>query len=324
MARFITHDSCGSGQCQKSRRPHGFTLVELLVVIAIIGILIAMLLPAVQAAREAARRLQCTSNLKQIGLAIHNYACTNKEFFPPGQPGEWRHGLFTLILPYMEQQGIYDQCDVMCEKNSVEPSYHDLYDTPIGMQVISSYICPSWPYDSAYDNGYTRGALTTYQGVAGAYEAELPFTPSPRNGDVPQNGMFGWQIVRKIPEVANGLSNTFAMGEFTLVTSGTPGTDGPAWWFEPPGNVRGWIHGGGPNTALYSSKVLKYALNTKVTRSSLVLYNHLPLGSFHPGGGNFLIGDGSATFINDDILLEVYKQLGTVSRNRGSDAMTLH
>src|SRR5690349_14786645 len=101
---------------KKSRRhAGGFTLVELLVVIAIIGVLVALLLPAVQAAREAARRSQCSNNLKQIGLGVQNYMSSKKDRLPLGYEGKTtsfskRH-LFTAILPYMEQQSIYNQID---------------------------------------------------------------------------------------------------------------------------------------------------------------------------------------------------------------------
>lgn len=96
------------------RKPHlqGFTLVELLVVIAIIGILIALLLPAVQLAREAARRMQCSNNLKQMGLALHNYLSTYRTHFPHGAWGHYRHGLFSTMLPYLEQKTIYDSFDL--------------------------------------------------------------------------------------------------------------------------------------------------------------------------------------------------------------------
>jgi prepilin-type N-terminal cleavage/methylation domain-containing protein len=93
----------------KIRVFRGFTLVELLVVIAIIGVLIAMLLPAVQAAREAARRMQCTNNLKQIGLAVHNFHDTQKGL-PPVCLGQNVAGIFVLLMPYMEAQNAYNTC----------------------------------------------------------------------------------------------------------------------------------------------------------------------------------------------------------------------
>jgi prepilin-type N-terminal cleavage/methylation domain-containing protein len=106
----IYHETDMQPSISKSRRPSGFTLVELLVVIAIIGILIALLLPAVQAAREAARRSQCTNNLKQMGLALHNYADTMKKF-PSGNISLPGHGptAFVLMLPYMEQNALHAQ-----------------------------------------------------------------------------------------------------------------------------------------------------------------------------------------------------------------------
>src|SRR5579859_7799924 len=100
----------------RARRKRGFTLIELLVVIAIIGLLIGLLLPAVQAAREAARRAQCINNVKQIGLAMHNYESSQRVFpsgaLPPPQTGwTWGHSWSVAILPYTEQNNIYQQFD---------------------------------------------------------------------------------------------------------------------------------------------------------------------------------------------------------------------
>ena len=287
----------------------GFTLVELLVVIAIIGILIALLLPAVQAAREAARRMQCTNNLKQMGLAMHNYANSYSGQFPPGSIGTWQHGLFSYMLPYLEMQSIHEELDLSGATLT--------YKEPRRYDVVPCYLCPSWPYDVVYEtsatNKYTDGALTHYQGVAGAYPTVEPYKSAPYAGNIPKNGTFGWVDVRKISEMTDGLSKTLAMGEFVLIDS-KASSSGHDWWAEPPGAVRPWVYGGGEQIGLYASKVLVHAINTRVNRGTDgIPYNHLPMGSYHPGGANFLVGDGSVSFIGEDIELETYFQLGTVN-----------
>jgi prepilin-type N-terminal cleavage/methylation domain-containing protein/prepilin-type processing-associated H-X9-DG protein len=289
-----------------------FTLVELLVVIAIIGILIALLLPAVQAAREAARRMQCTNHLKQMGLAMHNYAGSHSGHFPPGSTGIKRHGLFTYMLPYLEHQSLYDQLDVDCK-------VYDTHNEPQRSKIVSPYLCPSWPHMAVCDSSYPYpGALTTYQGNAGAYPTVQPLEKSAVGGDIPRNGMFGWAFVRSIAQVTDGLSNTWAMGEFVHID---PYPSSVEWWSKPPGAVRPWVLGGSPDIGLYASKALVCAINTKVRRDTDgVKYNHLPMGSFHPGGANFLKGDGSVAFVSETILLATYLQLATVA---GGEAVAL-
>ena len=296
----------------RGKPSRGFTLVELLVVIAIIGILIALLLPAVQVAREAARRAQCTNNLKQMGLAVHNYATSWNGRFPPGSSGAWKHGLFTQMLPYLELESIHDRLDLTgATLTREELARHE---------VITSYVCPSWPYDVVYDSSITwiDSALSLYQGVAGAFPETTSVVPSPA-GNITKNGMFGWVDARKISEVTDGLSKTLAIGEFALIDSeATPGVE---WWAKPPGAVRGWIFGGAPDPGLYASKVLAHPLSAKINRGTDgIPYNHLPMDSFHPGGANFLVADGSVTFLQDDIELETYFRLGTVD---GGEAVSL-
>lgn len=294
------------------RTPYGFTLVELLVVITIIGILVALLLPAVQAAREAARRAQCTNNMRQIGLAIHNYASTWDGYMPPSYTTK-KWSAFTVILPFMEQQPLYDQLDLA----------HDLYasfpptslDAPVAT-LISCFTCPSWPHKlqytiSDYSNmGAAAGAVTLYVGVAGAFPAEPGYAVS-AYGNLPKNGMF-CLTGRRLDDVKDGLSNTLALGEFAHLDAGG-GT-----YSTPPGNVRPWVLGdwlNGGYPCLFSSKVVAYPVNAKVDRvADNIPFNYLPFCSFHPGGANFLIGDGSVTFLSDSIQFLLYKQLATVAR----------
>ena len=214
----------------------GFTLVELLVVITIIGILVALLLPAVQVAREAARRMQCCNNLKQMGLAMHNYASARNGYFPPGSPGALKHGLFTHMLPFLEMQMLYDQLD-LTGKTPTDKEPH-------AFDVVNGYVCPSWPHPVVYTldaSGAWPGAITTYQGVAGAYPNAQPYTASSGAGNIPKNGMFGWQLVRSVAEVKDGLSNTLAIGEFVEIDEKSSSV---AVWSQVPGAVRPWILGG--------------------------------------------------------------------------------
>ena len=168
-------------------RHQGFTLVELLVVIAIIGILVALLLPAVQAAREAARRSQCVNNLKQMGLAVQNEISTYGRL-PRAQPKIGEHGLFVAMLPFLELQALYDQVVENFEAG-IPPGQDNLRFTP-----VAAYVCPSYPHSVINTSGqsFQTGALTLYQGVGGAVNLlnqevdESPF------GDLPRNGPFQW------------------------------------------------------------------------------------------------------------------------------------
>ncbi len=306
-------------------RRSGFTLVELLVVITIIGILIGLLLPAVQSAREAARRMQCSNNLKQMGLALHNYATVHREHFPPAYTGSLKHALFTAMLPYLEQQALHDAMLALERANPAK--YTTRGDETHKYTVVPNYVCPSWPHPAVYTkdtlttwpNPVGLGAITTYQAVSGAYPNRQPYLENKGHGNVPQTGMFGIGYVRRIGDVRDGLSNTFAMAEFVQI-------DTQPAYSTPPGNTRPWILGGsGPphetHPGAYTAKVLVYAPNTQLNRfGDGIPWNHLPMGSHHPGGMNMLVGDGSVTSVSDSIDLELYFQLATVS---GSEPVSL-
>jgi prepilin-type N-terminal cleavage/methylation domain-containing protein len=297
----------------RSRLPRqGFTLVELLVVIAIIGILVALLLPAVQAAREAARRMSCGNNLKQITLACHNYADSRTEHFPMGSGDNNHHGLFTLILPYIEQNNIY-------EKQTIGTSGYGSADR---YTVIDTYICPSWPYEKVYPANanlpdYMRGAVSTYQGCAGAINSTVVGgSPSQWRkadnafGDYPDNGVFRWIDPRPMREITDGLSNSLAFCEF--VHRDTKKTNSQYYNLNSPGNVRPWILGDNGDRASYSIKVVVYPVNAQLDRDlDGIKFNHLPMGSFHPGGMQVSGADGSVHFIGEFIDFDVYQALAT-------------
>jgi prepilin-type N-terminal cleavage/methylation domain-containing protein len=147
-----------------SRSLHGFTLVELLVVIAIIGILVALLLPAIQAAREAARRTQCTNNMKQLGLAIHNYISAKKDVLPGGLyqefkgPGQQGESFFVRLMPYLENQVIYDQWDF--GKTATSRGNNSATLQSPAAQVIAALMCPTDKLETKVVD-FSSGAVTT-------------------------------------------------------------------------------------------------------------------------------------------------------------------
>ena len=183
----VNHVKLGGGGAMRSL---GFTLVELLVVIAIIGVLIALLLPAVQAAREAARRMQCTNNLKQFGLAVHNFHDT-MGFLPPGGLGEWGTTLFPLLYPFMEQNAIYDL-------------YCELPDSQGRTGVLKMVIGDGWQF-WRHEQTSTRPGL----GEAGRKGiSSIPFflCPSRRTG----TAMFNPSEAAVVPTVLSGANGSLA------------------------------------------------------------------------------------------------------------------
>lgn len=225
------------GQLQKvARRSRGFTLVELLVVIAIIGVMVGLLLPAVQAARESARRMQCTNHLKQIGLALHNFHDT-RNVFPGGARDHHTgdslasccaatnvHGWSWMyhILPYMEQTSVWE-----LGQNAVHGTAQDA----VARVGIAGYHCPSRRAVTAYASGFHRA---DYAGSGGEYGTGA-ISADNTNG---RNGFFAQTdlLRRRLADVKDGLSNTLMAGEKALNTGrhGVDGGDNERW------NNSGW------------------------------------------------------------------------------------
>lgn len=315
-------------------RTKGFTLVELLVVIAIIGMLVGLLLPAVQMAREAARQSQCTNNLHQIAIACHNYASSNNNLLPPGvrdkaysyfQPGYGGYGLFTLILPYMDQGPLYQQIDM---ENQMATAYQNNTKS-IAYTRIGSYICPSFPENAVNSDTsrgmYYCGALSLYNGVAGAVHTASDnnnkppadhntYKPTPSGqlyrcteGDVPNNGCFFFLKSVNMGSIVDGASNTLMLGEIPASDITRQSTNS---WHSYPYYARAWIVGAnsGGNRGFYSAKVVECRLNKPTSTSK---FNYQAFGSYHSGGGHFSRADASVSFVNENIDYHLYRNLAT-------------
>ncbi|QDU89570.1 putative major pilin subunit [Pirellulimonas nuda] len=300
-------------------RHRGFTLVELLVVIAIIGVLVAMLLPAVQSAREAARRSQCLNNLKQQGLAAQNHMSTHGGLLPPGylrEKGTFiKRGLFTELLPFMEEGITHD----LIQYDNNDPS--NAFLDPARDAVVKAYVCPSWPDTIVITDGTPSqiGALTTYAGSGGAITSNDPTLLV--GGEYPNNGAFalkqvGTKIIghqRAEREITDGLSKTFLTGEFVHRDCALG-----ASCADPPGNVRPWYLSGyqagiGSIPLVYSFKELEYTPNSTGLTRSLHGWNRMPMSSYHPGVALFSNIDGSVVVVADDIDAVVYHARATVN-----------
>jgi len=216
----------------KSSVRRGFTLIELLVVIAIIAVLIALLLPAVQAAREAARRAQCVNNLKQIGLALHNYHSANNTFpmasslnpftspyvLPPPGSGGWSNitswnnwSAQGLMLGYLEQTALYNAINFSYAPEWADnPCYY--INSTVSNAVISSFVCPS------DGNAGKNGWINSYAASQGTTTYGYPFNDADYNTYHKSTGLFAYQRNYSIADVTDGTSNTIAFSEFIVNT----------------------------------------------------------------------------------------------------------
>lgn len=285
----------------------GFTLVELLVVIAIVGVVVGLLLPAVQQSRETARRMQCTNNLKQIGLALHNYHDSHKRF-PPGYvtgfdssgkeigPG-W--GWATMILPEMEQAPVRDGIRFV---DSIEhPS-----NASIRIKSIVSYLCPSDSVQSPW-NAVTRDSMgfpttvicqvaaSNYLGVFGVREPV-----GDGDGILFRNSQIG------LRDILDGTSSTLLIGERSHRWSEATwlGAVTDAELFPPKGSpALPFIEGA-------SSMVLGHTFEGPPNAPNLEGNN---FSSQHSGGANFVFADGHVQFVTSSTDKQVFRALSTRS-----------
>lgn len=303
----------------RSKRRPGFTLVELLVVIAIIGVLVALLLPAVQAAREAARRMKCGNNLKQNALALHNFHDTYQTFpqYTSGSVG-WT----CLILPFIEQRAMGDK--VLPTAGAYNAGQNA--NRVLGQNKMSMYLCPSFAKErsgSAIDDitGFGNACTTHYVGCAGPI-GNMPGTTTPYQVNTvsqAQGGLAADGILPFIPAVQTASSPTptpqgVRMGDITDGTSNTMMLM-ESGWQGMENSLRSWVRGFVWNSDATCSKNVQNAMRT-VKYNGSNNYNNVSIGSNHPAGCNIALGDGSVRFITESVDLNNVL-LPLASRNSG-------
>jgi len=305
---------------QRRALARGFTLVELLVVIAIIGVLVALLLPAVQAAREAARRMQCGNNMKQIITALHAYV-SSTGVFPPGRvgndlgsaPQHEKVGTsgFVMILPHIEQQALYDMFDFSDGPWTYNDTWYQGSNSAAIAERPQVYVCPSDESEPFSENTVVGGsykidgeaATGSYALVAGTIGAAGGLSNVIKYSNT---GVFFYSETMTIGDITDGLSHTVLVGE---VVEGHTKNSSNIWSrslremdsFRSTSNpLNTW-----PSEPIYMSN---YGL--KVNGA---------FASRHPGGANFAFGDGHVEFLEENIALDVYRALSTRDGNEVFD-----
>ncbi len=299
-----------------SRARPAFTLIELLVVIAIIAILVALLLPAVQQVREAARKSQCQDHLHNLVIGLHNYE-GNTRVYPPGgfaNGGVNGNGMswHSQILPYIEQKPLYDQLEFNVTDYHATYQGSPRHNLQFILEPIDLLLCPSgtvthgnldgerWP-----NNSGAHPSTTHYYGVSGPiglmadgttnYGIELSTT----HGGISTEGVLRYRKAHPVRDITDGTSNTLAVGEsswksFTTTTN----------------NYRAWIRGF--STVLASCRNVANPINSTTYTNN---WHNVSFGSQHPGGAQFVAWDGKVAFVSENIDMVTYK--GLASREIG-------
>jgi prepilin-type N-terminal cleavage/methylation domain-containing protein len=338
-------------------RRNGFTLVELLVVIAIIGILVALLLPAVQAAREAGRRAQCTNNLKQFGIAfqtyhdIHHHLPFGKGPSYPGVPVYARWSQHSLLLPMMEQQALYASLDFSWPPATPGMAgvinFMPPFSNPGGQNNLASttrvpgFLCPS---DGAGVDPAWPGQ-NNYVGNQGSWLCDRLDTTDPNAITAPtevQTGIFGYLSGVQFSGIQDGLSNTAFFSE-KIRGKGAPDPRSDMFVIPHQTSLQAtWQTCGSIDPATATPLTSKWGYSWVMGENCCTQYNHVAVpnqytcggigfpgtmsnmamqvspGSYHPAGVNVCLGDGAVRFVSDSVDLLAWRALGT---RFGSEAL---
>ncbi len=289
-------------------RRSGFTLIELLVVMAIISILIGLLLPAVQQAREAARKSQCQNNLKQLGLAFQNFESAEGAFPPRRTTTSPKHGWGPFLLSHLEQKPLADQYDL--KQDFYAPKNQPLIRIP-----LTVFLCPSAPGVREITVIDQSNNVTGAVGAAGDYFAPnsvdaywWPLDRRTAAADTVNSTALRDNGIQRLANITDGLSNTLLLAEFA---------GRPDHWIkgkkQPTNNGLQWKNWWGP-WASYQSSIFKTwsADGTNPSGPCTVnCNNNWGIYAFHPGGANILLCDGSVRLIAESLDREIFAGLVT-------------
>ena len=325
------------------RKRHGFTLIELLVAIAIVGILIGLLLPAVQAAREAARRLQCTNNLKQLGLGVLNYESSHGALPPQqvlsftGNVVSWKSqwGVTSRLAPYLDQGPLYNAINFALKSGAAG-------NTTVASTNLAMLLCPSEINQKPFTSTSSAGVVRTY-GVSNYGWCEGDWYVYGGPGSPLTRSAFGPNLSRRFAEVTDGLSQTIFAAEVKTYTpayhdcpSVVPMALASPWAVPDPASIlmvirnaptvckspasghTRWVNG----NSFYDGFTTAQPPNSEGADLTSIdeddggpTYSAVTSRSFHAGGVNTLFGDGSVRFLKSSIDWKNWRALGSVSGN---------
>ncbi len=308
-------------QASDVREPVGFrtrfTLTGLFVLVACAAAVLALFVPLVQHAREAARRMSCTNNMKQLALTVHNFESAYRRVpnsFDTATQLNW----VVTVIPFVEASSLYQRI------SQAPGPYHSIgKNDPHGLTGIPTYLCPSSavtrmelapPSDvSLLDlipiNTGAAPFTHHYYGISGAIgplsdgsgtfkiASELTFEDTPVAG----NGMFQWNRQVHFDDVADGLGSTWLIGELS--------------WESPKYGTRyrSWLHGGTDGSYAAGCRNIVRPINAHRRGAVIKPFNNMPMGSQHYGGANFAIADGTVQFVSESIDMQVYQAMADIA-----------